>query len=114
LAPGVLPCANCLGNAERKPDQHPFLLTVKDRELRIGWVRRAPESAAHVKLVIACDAKRHQLGLLTDETVATDRVTGKVSSRQRNYATGTITTSGRQQKMEPRFIPLSRVSPGQY
>jgi hypothetical protein len=114
FAPGVLPCANCLGNAERKPGTPAFLLTIKDRELTIGWVRRAPDAVAHVKLVIAYDAKRNQLGLLTDETIAADRGTGKVSSRQRNYATGTVTTNGRQQKMAPRFIPLTRVSPEEY
>jgi hypothetical protein len=114
FAPDVLPCANCLGNAERKPGTPAFLLTIKDRELTIGWVRKAPDAVAHVKLVIAYDAKRNQLGLLTDETIAADRATGKVSSRQRNYATGTVTTNGRQQKMEPRFIPLTRVSPEEY
>ncbi|MEJ2327747.1 MAG: hypothetical protein P8Y25_13450 [Chromatiaceae bacterium] len=114
FAPGVLPCANCLGNAERKPGTPAFVPTIKDRELTIGWVRRAPDAVAHVKLVVAYDAKRNQLGLLTDETVAADRVTGKVSSRQRNYATGTVITNGRQQKMAPRFIPLTRVSPEEY
>ena len=114
FAPGVLPCANCLGNAERKPGTPAFVPTIKDRELTIGWVRRAPDAVAHVKLVVAYDAKRNQLGLLTDETVAADRATGKVSSRQRNYATGTVTTNGRQQEMEPRFIPLTRVSPEEY
>jgi hypothetical protein len=114
FAPGVLPCANCLGNAERKPGTPAFLLTIKDRELTIGWVRRAPEAVDHVKLVVAYDAKRNQLGLLTDETVAADRVTGNISSRRRNYATGTVTTNGQHQKMALRFIPLTRISPEEY
>jgi hypothetical protein len=114
FAPGVLPCANCLGNAERKPGTPAFLLTIKNRELTIGWVRSAPDAVDHVKLVVAYDAKRNQLGLLTDETVAADRVTGKVSSRQRNYATGTVTTNGQHQKVALRFIPLTRISPEEY
>ncbi len=113
FAPEALPCTDCLDTGGGPLGTSAFDLTIADRELTVGWVRGS-RATTGVKLVIAYDAKRNQLGLLEDEIVTTDHRTGKTSSRERNYATGTVTTDGSEGKMEPRFIPLIEVSAEDY
>jgi hypothetical protein len=113
FAPGALPCTYCLDTAGGPAGTPSFELSIADRELTVGWVRGSQETTS-VRLVVAYDAKRNQLGLLEDETITTDHLTGKSTSRERNYATGAVTTDGSESRMEPRFIPLIEVSAEEY
>jgi hypothetical protein len=113
FAPDALPCAYCLGAMGAAPGTPAFELRIANRELSVGWIRGSRETTA-VKLVIAYDAKRNQLGLLGDEVITTDRLTGKTTIQHRNYATGTLTVNGSESRLEPRFIPIIEVSAEDY
>jgi hypothetical protein len=113
FAPDALPCASCLGAMGAAPGTPAFELRIANRELSVGWIRGSRETTA-VKLVIAYDAKRNQLGLLGDEVITTDRLTSKTTIQDRNYATGTLTVNGSESRLEPRFIPLIEVSAEDY
>lgn len=113
FAPDALPCTYCLSAMGAAPGTPAFKLKVANRELTVGWTRGSRATTA-VKLVIAYDAKRNQLGLLGDEVITIDPPRGKTTIQERNYATGTLAVNGSESRREPRFIPLIDVSAEDY
>jgi hypothetical protein len=109
----ALPCATCLGTLGGPPDAPAFQLAIADQKLTVGWLQGSRE-ATEVKLTIGYDRDQGQMRLLADETVTTDRLTGKVSSLSRAYLAGVVVTDGKESSMPPKLIPLIEVSAEDY
>ena len=113
FAPAALPCASCLGTMGETPDTPVFELAIADQRLTVSWSRDFPDMTK-VKLVIGYDQARGVLRLLRDETVTTDRLSGKSSRLIRDYEAGSRLINGRESSFPPQFIPLIEVSAQDY
>ena len=113
LAEDILPCVQCMGTLSRDPDAAPFDVDIEDRQLTLSWISNA-DGLVFVRLVLAWDAHEQAFGLIADEVVRADRLSGIKSRRVRDYRAGRAVTDGRVSEFAPRFIPAERVKAADY
>jgi hypothetical protein len=67
-----------------------------------------------VKLIIGYDREGREMRLLRDESVTTDRLSGRSSRLIRDYQAGTMMTDDQESRLPSRVIPLTEVSTDDY
>jgi hypothetical protein len=113
LAEGLLPCVQCLGTISRDPDAVPFEIDIEDRQLALSWIGNT-DGFVFVRLVFAWDPHERAFGLVSDELVRANRLSGIKSRRLRDYRAGRAVTDGEVSAFAPRFIPIDQVKADDY
>jgi hypothetical protein len=109
----ALPCATCLGALGGPLDAPAFQLAIADQELTVGWLQGSREMTK-VKLIIGYDREGREMRLLRDESVTTDRLSGRSSRLVRDYQAGTMMTDDQESRLPSKVIPLTEVSADDY
>lgn len=113
LLEGFLPCVLCLGTLNRDSAAAPFELDIAEQRLSVSWISNA-EGFLYVRLVIAWDAREQAFGLIAEEVVRGDRLSGIRSRRLRDYRSGRAETDGRETRFTPYFVPAEQVHADDY
>ena len=113
LAPGILPCVDCLSTLGGRIGSAVFDLSIpEDNVVEVGWLERGRVTKA-VQLVLGWDQTEGALGLDADD-IQLVLPRGGRSHVRRDYRAGRIWVNGLARDMPARFIPIEDVSAAQY
>ena len=97
LAPGVLPCRNCIGGLTSALTAAVLDVSIEDGLLSVEWIDAAADKAADitaVMLVFRYDAESDQIRLIKDRTITRDTKRGIETRLERDYLGGTMLLNG--------------------
>ncbi|MGB5834063.1 MAG: hypothetical protein WBG92_19045 [Thiohalocapsa sp.] len=114
MVPGMLPCSNCSDAAGSGEEATILDLSIADdRVLEIAWLLRNGSTQA-VRLFIGWDDTQERLGLIADDVIRIQPVTGERNRVRRDYRAGKMWADGAPSAMRPRFIPIDELATDAY